>query len=197
MDETPPPRPWPGPEAPGPGALPGAEPTATWTPGPQPSVPAGSGTSRRWFLAGGLTLAALVAGAGGGVGIEFLRHRSPEPPPAAPAALVAAAAAERALVADLSATTGGAPDVRLVIEQAQVNHRAHLAAIEDLLTAYGTPSPTPSPPRGIPRTKVQLRAAEMAAATAATQRAEALRGRQATLLASIAACESTHAELLT
>ena len=85
--------------------------------------------SRRWFLAGGL---AVVAGAGAGVGADYLRDDSPPLPPRAPAVLVQAAAAERALIADLAATTGGTPDLRLVIEQARADHLAHLAALEGL-----------------------------------------------------------------
>jgi hypothetical protein len=158
---------------------------------PWPAAP--RGRSRRWFLAGGV---ALIAGAGAGVGAEFLRHRAPAPPPQPPAALLGAAEAERRLIADLGATTGGTPEVQIVIAQARANHRAHLAALEALLTHYRAPSASASPRPGTPRTRAQLRAAETAAAAAAAARAQALTGPQAALLASIAACESTHAELL-
>src|SRR3954454_4061612 len=87
--------------------------------------------SRRWFLAGGL---AVVAGAGAGVGAEYLRDESPPLPP--PAVLVQAAAAERALIADLTATTGGTPEVRLVIEQARADHQDPTAALATLASAY-------------------------------------------------------------
>src|SRR4051812_39744070 len=149
--------------------------------------------SRPWFRAGGL---AVVAGAGAGVGAESLRDDSPPLPPPPPAVLVQAAAAERALIADLTATTGGAPDVRLVIEQARADHQAHLAALDGLLAAYRKPSATASPPAGTPRSQAQLRAAEVSAAAAAARRATGLTGARAALLASISACESTHAQLL-
>jgi hypothetical protein len=183
MDEPIPPRPRPGP-------APGAEPFSA----PEPVAdPPPSGVSRRWLLGGG---AAVLVGAGAGVGAEFLRHRSPTPLPPAPSALTAAAAAERALIADLTATTGGSAEVRAVITRARANHTAHLAALDALLTAYRRPAPAASPRPGTPRSRAQLRAAESAAATAAAGRADTLAGAQAALLASIAACEATHAELL-
>jgi hypothetical protein len=144
-------------------------------------------------LASGL---AVLAGGGAGVGAAFLHHRSPHRPPAPPAELVAAAEAERRLVADLVATTGGAPDVRVVIEQATADHRAHLAVLDALLGRYRSLERNASPAPGTPRTKAQLRAAERAAAAGAADRALRLAGREAALFASIAACEASHAELL-
>ena len=130
------------------------------------------------------------------MGAGFLRHRPVRRPPRPPAELVAAAAAERALIADLAATTGGTPQVRIVIEQALADHRAHLAALDGLLARYRRPTPKTGPRPGRPRTRAQLRAAEESAATAAAARALRLGGRPAALLASIAACETTHGELL-
>jgi len=145
-------------------------------------------------LAGGL---AIVAGGGAGVGAAFLRHRpGHRPPPPPPTDLVAAAEAERRLIADLVATTGGSPDVRVVIAQATANHRAHLAALEALLRQYRAPVARPTRLRGSPRTKAQLRAAEHSAAIAAAGRAAHQGIALAGLLASISACEATHAELL-
>ena len=207
MDE--PPRPQPGP-APVPGdepdppaiAPPALPPPAPPPPAPPPLAPAPPAEppaarrhTRRWVLAGGL---AILAGGGAGVGAAFLRHhpkhRPPPPPP--PTDLVAAAAAERRLIADLVATTGGSPDVRVVIAQATVNHRAHLAALEALLRQYRAPVARPTRLRGSPRTKAQLRAAEHSAAIAAAGRAAHQGIALAGLLASISACEATHAELL-
>jgi hypothetical protein len=165
-------------------------------PGPRQDGTAKGATSRRWFLAGGV---AAVLGAGAGVAAEFVHDRHDvTPPPSPPPALKAAAEAERTLIADLDATTGGAPVVRRVIVQARADHAAHLAALSALLAAYRQPSPSvsPSAPPGTPRTLAQLRAAETKAAAAAARHADALRGKQAALLASIAACEATHAELL-
>jgi hypothetical protein len=143
-------------------------------------------------------LVAVVA-AGAGVAAEFVHdRRTTSPPPEPPAALAAAADAERALIADLDATTGGAPVVRRVIVQTRADHAAHLAALTELLARYRQPSASasPAPPRGTPRTLAQLRAAETGASAAAVRHASALHGAQAALLASIAACEATHAELL-
>src|SRR4051794_27221886 len=159
---------------------------------PARPAPTPRGRSRRWFLAGGV---AVVAGAGAGVGAAYFQDRSPEPPPEPPAVLLEAAAAERALIADLAATTGGDPDVRVVVRQARANHQAHLAALDGLLAAYRRPKAPPSPRPGTPRTRAELRAAEAAAAAAAARRADGLNGPRAALLASIAACETTHAEL--
>ena len=151
------------------------------------------GTSRRWFLAGG---AAVVLGSGAGILAGALQDESAAPPPPAPAALLAAVAAERALIADLRATTGGTPAVRRVIVQASADHAAHLAALTRLLGGFRTPTHSPSPPRGTPRRLAELRAAEQRASAAAAANAAQLDGGLAALLASIAACEATHAELL-
>ena len=195
-------RPRPGPE-PGPGEPPAVEaPLPAPVPAPPippppfaapvPTPPAPRRHTRRWFLAGGL---AILAGGGAGVGAAFLRRHPKHHPPAAPADLVGAAEAERRLIADLVATTGGNADVRVVIDQATANHRAHLGVLEGLLGAYAPPSATPSRTPGRPRTKAQLRAAEHAASGTAAAHALRLTGRQSALFASIAACEASHAEL--
>jgi hypothetical protein len=142
-----------------------------------------------------------VVGAGGGIAAEVLRrHLGATPPPPPPAALAAAAQAERALIADLDATTGGSAGVRAVIVQARADHVAHLAALTAVLAPFRRPSGAASPGRsaaaGTPRTLAQLRAAEQRASATAARRAAALDAATATLLASIAACEATHAELL-
>src|SRR4051812_39788151 len=89
---------------------------------PPPEPP--PGTPRRWFLAGG---AAVLLGGGAGVAVELSGRSSPAGPTAAPAALIAAVRAERALIADLDATTGGSGPVRSVIRQARADHAAHLS----------------------------------------------------------------------
>ena len=160
------------------------------------SSPAPDGTTRRWFLAGGL---AVVLGAGGGAIVELVgnpKHR-PAPPPPAPRALLAAVDAERALIADLDATTGGPPAVRRVIVAARADHAAHLHALTALATRYRRVAPGERRRhRGSPRTLAQLRTAEQHASAAAARRARTVDGGSAALLASIAACEATHAELL-
>jgi hypothetical protein len=160
------------------------------------SSPEPDGTTRRWFLAGGL---AVVLGAGGGAIVELVRnpkHRPALPPPA-PGALLAAVESERVLIADLDATTGGPPAVRRVVVAARADHAAHLHALSALVARYRRVAPGQRRRhRGSPRTLAQLRAAEQHAAVVAARRARALEGGSAALLASIAACEATHAELL-
>ena len=172
-------------------------------PAPEPEPESARHPSRRWFLAFG---GALVVGGGAGTGIAFLRPVSkpkPTPPPRPPAhlgaALDAAIAAEQDLLADLTATTGGAKDVRLVIAQARADHTAHLRALRGVLASLPEPAHHRRlvPPPGRPRTQAQLRTAEARAAHVAAARAGRLDGSLAALLASIAACEATHAELLT
>ncbi|HEV7203395.1 MAG TPA: hypothetical protein VGN18_02230 [Jatrophihabitans sp.] len=166
---------------------------------PAPELPAAAagGTSRRGVLLGA---AAVVLAGGGGVGAGFLEKRRRAPiRPLPPAALTAAADDERQLIADLDATTGGSAGVRVVIAQARADHAAHLRALEALLGSYRQPvTPTSSPSGlGTARTAAQLRSAETQAAVASGRRAAAATGSLATLFASIAACESTHAALLT
>jgi Ferritin-like domain len=169
-------------------------------PPPPPQPPAASeppGTarpSRRWFLAGGV---ALVLGGGAGVLAEILHESSPPSPAPPPAALSAAIEAERALLADLDATTGGSPHIRQLVAAVRADHAAHLSALRRTLRAT-TPVRPPHdvPVHGRPRTLAELRAAERKAAAVAAQHATALDGAAAALLASIAACEATHAELL-
>ena len=138
----------------------------------------------------------MLLGGGAGVLAEILQESSPAPPPRPPAALAAAIEAERALIADLDATTGGAPHVRHLIAQARADHVAHLNALRKTLRALApVPAPKPAPVHGRPRKLAELRAAETKAAAVAAQHAASLAGAAAALLASIAACEATHAEL--
>jgi hypothetical protein len=165
-------------------------------PSPQPpsGPPPSAGTSRRWFLAGG---AAVLLGAGAGVLGEVLGEDEPAGPAAPPEPLVAAIAAERALLADLAATTGGDRAVRRAIEQIRADHEKHLAALRKVLAGVTqSPAPRATAAQGQPRTRRQLSDAERAAAGLAAQHAAALDGPSAALLASISACEATHAELL-
>jgi hypothetical protein len=104
--------------------------------------------------------------------------------------------AERTLIGDLDATTGGTAAVRRVIAQARADHAAHLTALRGMLAGYAATASAPTRPHGRPRSLAQLHAAERDAAQAAARHADALDGAAAALLASIAACEATHAELL-
>jgi hypothetical protein len=157
--------------------------------------------TRRWFLVSG---AAVLVGAGGGVAADLAQHRRrPRQRPVAPAELRAAVAAERALVADLDATTGGGAQVRALLTQLRADHAAHLSALTGLVATYGAAgasagaSASAAPPApGVARSVAQLRAAEQQASAAAADRAARLAGAHAALLASIAACEASHADLL-
>jgi hypothetical protein len=161
------------------------------------------GPSRRTFLiSGGI---AVVLGAGGGVATELRRpgprHKTPTPPPAN---LVSALAAERSLIASIDASLRGTGASRDVLSQLRADHVAHeqallgaLALASDPEAPAPTPSPSPRTSTTVPAlTDAQLRTAERRASSQAAVRAGRMTGRDATLLASIAACEATHAELL-
>jgi hypothetical protein len=85
-----------------------------------------------------------------------------------------------------------------VIAQARADHAAHLHALRRVQASLPKPAHRPARQKvhGTPRTQAQLRAAETAASVTAAKRAAGLDGAVAVLLASIAACEATHAELL-
>lgn len=168
----------------------GAEHLPSYSPEPDRTS---SGTSRRWFLAGG---AAVVLGGGAGVLAEVLHESSPAPAAPAPAALASAVEAERVLLATLDGMKGG-HQAPALLAQIRADHAAHLHALRRLLATYPRSISVPSHQGGAqPRTLAQLRGVENQAATDAAQRAAALDGAAAALLASIAACEATHAELL-
>ncbi|MDQ2748769.1 MAG: hypothetical protein M3Y44_04470 [Actinomycetota bacterium] len=156
-----------------------------------------AGISRRGLLLGG---ALVAAAAGGGVAVAALRPAAEPDKPVGrpPAELVAAVASERALIASIDATTGGSPAIRTALRQVRADHVAHQVALQAAVVAYPQPpdssSPT-SPGTAAALTVPGLRTAEQTAATQAASRAAALSGRHAALLASIAACESSHAVL--
>jgi hypothetical protein len=150
--------------------------------------------------------AALVTGAAAGVSYEVLRGLvvSGTGSKSAPADLVAALDAESALIAQVGAAlaAGTAADVSAralgAIRADHVAHEAALRAAVESFSATARPnSPVASSTPAVPAvTQTQLRAAELAASTAAARRASRLAGREAALLASIAACEATHAQVL-
>jgi hypothetical protein len=151
--------------------------------------------SRRGLLLGGLGV--LVAGAGG-VTAGALRHRPVEHREPPPAELVAALAGEQSLIAGIDATTGGDASVRAALRVIRADHAAHLDALQAAARAYpgASSSVSPSVPPATALTRAALRDAEQAASTRAAAQAATLSGADAALLASIAACEATHAALL-
>jgi hypothetical protein len=157
--------------------------------------------SRRAFLVGGGLSIAAATGCGIAAAASWPRSTPTPPPGTPPAQLVTALAAEHELIATLDASAPRLPQLAVLIAQIRANHAEHAtalaAALQEATGAGGTPSaaPTSSAPRALDA--AGLRAAEQQAATAAAVRAAALAGRDATVLACIAACEATHAELLT
>ncbi|MCW2494796.1 hypothetical protein [Jatrophihabitans sp.] len=159
-------------------------------------------TSRRGFVIGGLASVLLAGGAGATVAMlrPLSRHRATPKQP--PAALTAAAAVEAVLLRDLDRAIAAAPANGTVLRQLRADHAAHLAgltaAIRVAVFDGTTPAPSASstPPLAPLRSTAQLRAAETAAARAAAAGALTLTGDDAALLASISACEASHAELL-
>lgn len=172
----------------------------------QPAEPAvderSAHRSRRWFLAGA---AAVVLGAGGGIGAGVLRHRPRPAPHRPPDDLLAARAAELHLLADVRATARADASAADRLRQLTDDHDQHLRVIDAALARFDPPTPAARRRVAGHRTRpadtvAALSAAERAAATAAAQRAGRLAPADpalATVFASIAACETTHAELLT
>ncbi len=154
--------------------------------------------SRRGFLLGtGLA----VVSAGGGVAAGLLVTRPKPDEVTAPAELVAAADAERVLIAALDASLADNPGLAPVLRQVRADHAAHLGALAASVAAVvGVPSESASPtgPSTPPAAldSAGLRRAEQLAAKTAAARALRVGGTEAALLASIAACEATHVELL-
>jgi hypothetical protein len=157
-------------------------------------------TSRRGFLLGtGLA----VLGAGGGIAVGALVDRSPDEVEVPnPQVLLAAAQSERELIAGIDETLATAPKhpSAELLRVVRANHQAHLVALHAAVAVVvGTTSSgvsTPPPRSGRELSPEQFRILEAAAARAAAARALTLTGRDAALLASISACEATHAELL-
>lgn len=113
-----------------------------------------------------------------------------------PAALVRALAREQQLIAQATralTTQPGDPILSALI----ADHKAHAAAIE---AAIATASPSPAETAvGTPTTAVttaQLKTSEQSAHDAAAADSATVHGAPAVLLASIAACEAGHVELL-
>jgi hypothetical protein len=158
---------------------------------------AGPDRTRRVFLAaGGL----LVAGAaGGGVALGLSGGSSAQAPlqPDVRAALVRAALAEVDLIAAAARAmrTASGPD-RATLRLVHRNHVAHLAAVRAAIADAAYPAHPPRIRKHARHVPGELAAAEARAARAGARRALELTGAPSALLASIAACEAGHAELL-
>lgn len=165
----------------------------------------GRAASRRGVLIGGGI--AVLAAAGGGIalGVATTPAAGEHPSTAArvPAELAAAVAAETELIAGIDSVLGTARGhTKRALREIRADHVAHLAALRasivddvyPLATPSASGSPSASRPPAAPSPDV--RAAELRASRAAAARAGRLSGRDAALLASIAASEASHAELL-
>jgi hypothetical protein len=154
-----------------------------------------SSTTRRAVLVGGL---AALAGAAGGVAAGVVRplhagHANEQPPQE----LLAALGSEQLLLSRIDAAARHDAALGRQLAGIRADHQAHVAAIQAALRSYAAVAPAAPPQVRTPPNRAQLAAAERAAGTTLAQRASALTGRSAVLLASIAACEASHAEVLT
>ncbi len=150
--------------------------------------------------------AAVLAAAGGGVAAGALvsGHDEADSATVPPAALTSAAETERALLAGVEQALSAQTASAAILARIRVDHSAHLSALEGAIALIAGPptppkaSPTPtSAVPGRPPGLAALHAAELSASAAAAAGALELSGAEAALLASIAACEACHAELLT
>lgn len=110
---------------------------------------------------------------------------------------------EQELVARYAAAVTRFPSLAGRLRPVRADHAAHAEALGALVAARATASPVPSPPvatvgPAATTTAVlaELAGAEAAASTAAGRAALTAEGDTAALLASIAACESTHLVVL-
>lgn len=142
--------------------------------------------SRRRLLASVATVVAGSAGVIVGVRRPLPRH-VPEPVPTA-AWIREAAAREQVLLAAVDATAGDP-----VLSAVRADHVEHLRTLEAM--EHGAAHPSSSGPSAR-LAVVDVRRAELDAASAGAAMSAQLTGADAALLASISACEASHAELL-
>ena len=154
---------------------------------------------RAWLGSAGL----IAAAAAGGALVALVR---PDPvsghPPGAPDWLSAALAREQQLLHGLDAAIRADPTLGVRLAPLRADHTAHLQVLQVLSSRYG---PTPATGSGSGATAsapassgvAGVRRAEIAASRATAVAALTAVGGDAGLLASIAACEATHAAVLT
>jgi hypothetical protein len=163
--------------------------------GPLPQPP----PSRRGFLIVG-GLAVLAAGGGVAWALRDDATKSAAPPTALLDQLGAARTSEYALIVALQVALRRPGSSASMLRQLHSDHVAHATAIEGLIADETYPVKASQGPVSVYVPKrvplAEVRSAESAAARTAAARAANLPARAAVLLASIAACEATHAELL-
>ena len=157
-----------------------------------PGEPSGHPVTRRHVLLGGLGVVAATA-VGALAAVTGDRGTGSAQ---APAELVAARDAELRLIAAIDASVARDPALRAHLAPIRADHVAHRDALDGALASYPARSPAAAATRAGALDRPGLRAAERTAAAHAAQRAATLAGPNAALLASIAACEASHAELL-
>jgi hypothetical protein len=153
---------------------------------------------RAWLGSAGLVAAA----AAGGALVALIRPDAVSGhPPGAPGWLPAALAREQQLLHGIDAAIRADPTLGVRLTPLRADHMAHLQLLQGLSGRYGptpaggrgssatTPTPTPTGVAGVRR-------AELAASRATAAAALTAAGGDAGLLASIAACEATHAVVL-
>jgi hypothetical protein len=145
-----------------------------------------------------LATAAVVIAGGAGVSTGLLRPVRHRPPPRAPQALLDALDREHALTAAVDATLATDATLHTLLDPIRTDHVAHAAAFDSLLSGYSRPhTPSPPPPRASsPSGRPALLVAERQASLALTVASSTQLGEPAALLASVAACEAGHVELL-
>jgi hypothetical protein len=156
------------------------------------AAPAGPPVTRRTVLLGGLGVVTATA-VGALAAIQSERGTGTAEPPAE---LVDARRAEQALIESIDASSAHDSRLRTRLAAVRADHRAHFAALDAAIGGYAPVAPPLAAHAPAPVDLAALRAAEQRAAVRAARTAAVLGGRNAALLASIAACEASHAELM-
>lgn len=144
--------------------------------------------------AGGAVIGALTASSGDS---DSAKRTAPQPP----GPLLSALERERALLAAVRAATANAA-LAGVTGPLVADHSEHEATLSGLLATYPTPaasgsaSESSTSPPAAPMSVAALRQAEGAAAEEAAAESAATSGALAAVLASISACEASHAAWL-
>lgn len=154
--------------------------------------------SRRTFLLAGGAAAVVGAGIGVGLGVDRGDARAPAAPAPKPVRkeLVDAIAQEVSLIAVIDAVSGASPTQLAVLKQLRADHAEHERVLRALIPAGSAALPTPTISMA-PSSVAIVRSTESRASQVAASAAANAGGTTAVLLACIAACEATHAELLT
>lgn len=152
---------------------------------------------RAWLGCAGVVTAA----AAGGVIVAVARPDTVSGhPPGPPDWLPDALAREQQLLAGIAAAGRTDATLRIRLAPLRADHLAHLQVLQALAARYprsaASSGSSPTPPAPNSAGVAGVRVAELAASRATAAAALTAAGSNAGLLASIAACEATHAEIL-